>query len=42
MLRLPWSRSFPQTHLVPPNRAKLEKRKEEYWGFQQNNAEKKI
>ena len=42
MLRLPWSCSFHQTQLVPPNRAKYEKRKEEYWGFKQNNADKKI
>ena len=42
MLRLPWSRAFYQTQPVPPNREKHGKRKEEYWGFKQNNADNKI
>ena len=42
MLRLPWSRAFHQTQPVPPSRAKHDKLKEDFWGYKQNNAEKKI
>ena len=42
MLRLPLSPAIHQTQLVPPIRAVHEKREVEYWGFKQNNADKKF